>query len=373
MKLSNRVPELQSQVIAFLRFPLIVLIVFFHGSASTIQIGDIVYEANDTIMPLFHWCTAIFKGPFAFRNQCFFFIAGFLFFQNVKIFDKLTFKNKIQNRVRTLLVPYLFWNAAVIAFYLIISMIPQISGLMNTEIQWHNILRYFWNQPLEFRSGYSLNEITGRFPVNYQFWFVRDLMVAVILSPIIYFFCKKIKVFGIILLGILWYFDWLFKITGLHPMCIFFFTTGAYFGINKRNLIEDFGKIRNLSFVLFPAAAIADLLTMKYEFNHYVHKAEIIIAIIFCFNFVAYLFEKGAIKPTKFLASASFFLFATHAPFLVNSFRKLSNMIVRPENDLAFTALFFLNVILTVFSALGLYYILRRFLPKLTGIITGGR
>jgi len=371
-KVTQLRPELQSKVIEFLRFPLIVLIVFFH---NTVIVGNVDYDVSTMDMPFFYWCSSLFRGPFAFRNQCFFFISGFLFFQNVKIFDLLTYKNKIKNRVNSLLIPYLFWNAAVIALYVFISMIPQLSNIMNTEIQLHDFFRYFWNQSAEFKSDNVLDAAGGGIgkPAVIQFWFVRDLMMAVLLAPVIYFFCKKAKIYGILLLGILWYFDWWYELDGFSSMCIFFFTAGAYFGINKRNLIVDFGKIRNLSFVLFPSIAVVDLLTMEYDFNHYVHQAEIIVAIIFCFNFVAYLFEKGAIKPTKFLAAASFFLFATHVPFLLDTFRKLTYIIFRPESDWASITFFFVNVILTVLSALGLYYILRRYLPRFTRIITGGR
>lgn len=372
-KVSIPSPALQSQVIDFLRFPLIVLIVFYHNSDTALQIGDVLYDGSDTNMPVFHWCTQIFKVPLAFRNQFFFFISGYLFFQNVKKFDKLSYKNKIQNRVRTLFVPYLFWNCIVIALYVIISMIPQLNNIMNTEIHGHNFFRYFWNQPVELKSGFELEGIQLGYPINYQFWYVRDLMIAVLLTPILYFFCNKTRIYGILLLGILWYFDWWIPIDGFNSVCIFFFTTGAYFGINKKNLIEDFGKMRNLSFVLYPVLAIVDLLTVKNNFHIYVHRAVIIMGIVCCFNFATYLFEKKVIKPTKFLSSASFFLFAIHIPFLLTAIRKVSFMIFRPESDMAFTTLFFVNVFLTALSALGLYYVLRRFLPGFTRVITGGR
>jgi len=344
-------PEFQSQVIEFLRFPLIVCFIFYHNAD---YIDNFVHDIHSMSTPLLDFCMNIFRGPLAFRNQLFFFVSGFLFFINIVQLDILNYKNKIRNRLRTLFIPYLSWNFAMFILFFILNIIPQIN--VNKEVDWYHFFDYFYQTP-----------------IVYQFWFVRDLMMAVLLTPIIYFFCKKTKIFGVLFLGVLWYFDWWFTITGLSSVCIFFFTAGAYFGINKRNLIKDFGKIRSLSFVLYPVIAIADILTMEYDFNHYIHRVGIIMGIIFSFNLVSYWFGKDIIKPTKFLAAATFFVFAVHEPLLLKMIYRLSLLIFSPQSDLAFTTLFFVNVILTALGALGLYYFLRRFLPGFTRIITGGR
>ena len=112
---------------------------------------------------------------------------------------------------------------------------------------------------------------------------------------------------------------------------------------------------------------------MEYDYNFFIHRIHTFVGIVFVFNLVAYLFEKDMIKPTKFLGAASFFLFATHAPFLMPMFRKINFILFNPQSDWAFTVLFIVNTVLTVFAALGVYYLLKRFLPTFTGIITGGR
>ena len=367
--------ELQSQVIAFLRFPLIVCLVFFHSTSLGVQIGDIMFEGDSANMPLHYYSTLIFQGPFAFRNQFFYFVSGFLFFLNVQKFDFSIYKKKIKNRINSLLVPYLFWNFVVFAVYFTLQTIPQLSNFTNKDIHLHDFFSYFWNNEGAMKADYSLVVETGNFPIAYQFWFIRDLMIAILLSPAIYFFCKKTKIYGILLLGVLWIMDWWVNIPGFSSFWVFFFTAGAYFGIHKRNLIEDFGKLRILSFVLFPVIVIIYCLVDKdWGGRGNVQCAAVITGIVFCFNFVAYLFENGTIKSApKFLGAATFFIFATHDPFFINGFRKLTYLIIHPESDLAFTTLFFVNSILVVLCALGLYYLLRRFLPKFTQIITGGR
>jgi len=359
--------ENQFQVIDFLRFPLIIGVIFIHNFSTSIQIKSAVYGVVSGMnMPFMYYCSNFFSNVIArIAVPLFFFMSGFLFFINVDKLSEGVYKNKLAGRIKTLLIPYLFWNFIVFLLYYVISLIPQLNAYINKEVDLHNFFSYFWNNSGE-------NGGTG-FPISYQFWFIRDLMMTVLLTPIIYFSVKKSKYHGVLLLGILWYFNWWFHFDGFSLVCIFFFTAGAYFGINKRNLLEDFGKIKKNSFVLYPIIAFADLLTKKYDFNIYIHNAGIIMGIIFCFNVVAFLFEKGWLKSTKFLSAAAFFVFVVHDPFLLIVFRKLSYLIFHPQSDLALTTLYFANPILVIFCAIALYYILKRFLPRFTKVITGGR
>ena len=355
--------NLQSQVIDFLRFPLIVCVVFIHNIASTVEIRGVEFGSN-IYMPLFYYCTEFFRGPLAFRNQFFFFVSGFLFFGNIEKFGLLSYKNKLQNRTLTLLVPYLFWNLAAFFFFYFMITFGFFSSPMSC-----NILKQFWCENIE-KDGITT------YPIAVQFWYIRDLLVAVILTPIIYFFVKKMKIYGIVTLGILWYLNWWFEYIGgrgFSITCIFFFTAGAYFGINKRNLLNDFSEVKHLSFLLYPLLSLANLFTREEAFNPYIHNMNTIFGIIFIFNLTAILLKKGKIKVNRFLTTSSFFIYAVHVPFLSDNFKKLSFLLFKPEADLPITALFFINVILTVLTALGLYYILMRFCPKFTNVILGGR
>jgi hypothetical protein len=48
-------------------------------------------------------------------------------------------------------------------------------------------------------------------------------------------------------------------------------------------------------------------------------------------------------------------------------------MLLKPTTDFALTSLYFFNVIFVTGVTLGLYYILKKLVPKFTAIITGGR
>jgi Uncharacterized protein conserved in bacteria len=362
--------ELQSKVIDFLRFPLIVGVLFIHNEAGKLVVNGEILGSDGF---LFYYCSQFFSHVLGrIAVPLFFFVSGFLFFLNISKFNLHSYESKLLMRAKTLLIPYIFWNLVVFVIYFALQSIPALNTFTNKELDWHNILSYLWNNSGEMKAGYPLELGTVSFPIAYQFWFIRDLMIVVLFSPLIYLICKYTKLYGLITLGILWYFGCWPHFVGFGIVSIFFFTAGAYFGINKYNLLECFGKVRNLSFVLYPIIAIADLLTKEFLFNSYIHKAGILIGIMLCFNLVTLLFERKRIKSISFLSAASFYVFAMHEP-LMKTLRKITFLIVKPESDISLTSLYFLNVITIIALALCSYWLLRKFLPKFTAVITGGR
>jgi fucose 4-O-acetylase-like acetyltransferase len=359
--------DLQSNVITFLRFPLIVGVVFIHNVHSTtvmsggVEVGNVMEN-----LPIFYFTTK-FISLILVRVPLFFFISGFLFFRNTEGFTCQNYLKKLKNRGRTLLIPYLFWNITAALIYYIARNIPALTEWFSKNVEYN--LQYL----LDCMWSIKNSETVTRGPIAGQFWFVRDLMVAVVLSPVIYFYLNKTKIYGILLLGMLWFLDWWFNVTGLSIIAIFFFVAGAWFSINKRNIVDDMGKVQQWSYILYPLLVIADLFTGDCAVNSFIHRAGILVGIVFWINLVAHLLRTKKIGVNLFLASSSFFLFAIHDPFLLSKIRKVLYIIFNPQSDLVITALYFLLVAVVVFIALGLYYVLKRFMPKFTAIITGGR
>ncbi|MDR0413916.1 MAG: acyltransferase, partial [Prevotellaceae bacterium] len=319
--------DLQSNVITFLRFPLIMGVLFIHNYSSTPTIPGAEFGIGENI-PIFYACSELFSQVLgSISVPLFFFISGFLFFQNIDGFTKYDYTRKLKRRGKTLLIPYLFWNITVLLTYCIAQSIPALNAWFNNKIDYN--LQYLLQTMWSMDNGY---------PIAYQFWFIRDLMAAVILTPVIYFFVRKAKVYGVLLLGVLWYFGWWlggFIIDcGLSIVAVFFFSAGAWFGINKRNFIDDIGKVRYWSFILYPLLALADLLTKRYAVNIFIHNAGIIIGIVFWVNFVAYLLRTGKTGVNRFLASASFFVFAIHDPLMLRESKKILYALFNPQSDL---------------------------------------
>ena len=106
----------------------------------------------------------------------FFVISGFfVFFQ--KAFTFSIFKAILKKRFYSLLIPYFFWTFFWTLVFIIVS-------------------RLFPFLNLNAISKISFKTIWS--PINYQFWFIRDLIILVVLSPLLYILSKKSYLFLII-------------------------------------------------------------------------------------------------------------------------------------------------------------------------------
>lgn len=109
------IPEFQSRVITSLRFPLIVMIIMFH-----------LYEPGAVIdnSTTLHYVLAKILGADGIAKiavPAFFLISGFLFFLNVNNWEKQVYVSKLKSRSKTLLLPYILWNALPILLIVILN------------------------------------------------------------------------------------------------------------------------------------------------------------------------------------------------------------------------------------------------------------
>ena len=64
-----------------------------------------------------------------------------------------------------------------------------------------------------------------------------DLIVVVVLAAFVYYFFSNTKVYGIAYYTKVW-----LLIPGLGITCLFFFSVGDYFSVNRKNLVTEFNK-----------------------------------------------------------------------------------------------------------------------------------
>lgn len=360
--------ELESKTIDFLRFPLIIGVIFIHNYSSTMTVQG-VEMGNDTFMPAYHIASELFSQVIGrVAVPLFFLISGFLFFLRVD-FDKTSYLRKLRSRSKSLLVPYLAWNVAFLAFYYTVSHLP--------------VLRD-WFKGAEYTAEFILTSLWGRagnnpldpmtYPIAYQFWFIRDLMVTVLLTPLIYAIIKHLKGYGPLLFGLLWFFQcWpnCLQYHGLSITAWFFFMTGAWLSISRKNMVETFRKAARPTYILYPILAVADLCSKDLPGNSYIHNAGIIAGILFFFNLASHYIGKGIWKTSALLSGASFFVFAIHDPWLLSQLKKVAFKVFRPDTDGQLTLLYFAIPICVAGIALGIYMLLRKFAPTFLKIICG--
>lgn len=178
----NTSKELLLDIISLLRFPLIVLVVFIHVfPCMKGMVGD-VFESYVCFYNIAYYCSEIIARV---AVPLFFAISGFLYFYNVgSKLEWSVYKKKQIRRFSSLLVPYFFWNAIVIVEYMLMQELG--FDVMKERIlnyDWKDLLCLFWDMGL-VREG-----VTG-FPINYPLWFLRDLMIVTLISPLIFYGIK---------------------------------------------------------------------------------------------------------------------------------------------------------------------------------------
>lgn len=121
----------------------------------------------------------------------FFVLSGFLFFKDAFSFEE--YKAKINRRVSSLFVPYVLWN--VIPFIIVIGL--KILGCIIKGNPWGGIVIYISDTDwLDVFTGYK-----NAYPLNPVLWFIRDLMISAVLSPLVYCIVKRkfLFIFAILL------------------------------------------------------------------------------------------------------------------------------------------------------------------------------
>lgn len=288
----------------------------------------------------------------------FFFISGLLFFRG-NDFSLPIYIDKLKRRSQSLLIPYILFNYLTVAVFAILVF----------------ILKIKFNAPTIFETGDWWLCLSLIKPSPIMLWFVHDLIILAIISPIIYWLIKKIGISFLIIAG---------TYLICHPLStsfsggvgLFWFSAGAFSAINKIDLIETTKKLNKWLLLLAWITSTCIL-----HFCHFKIPGGIVaciaLGVITCFSWAIY-FQKRFNVPAwvNYLAGASMFIYLVHG-FIPNlAFIKIFKQIyanILPHNSISAGTLIFAHFICMYFSSLAIYAILKRFFPKLCRLLSGGR
>ena len=377
--------QLTSKTISSLRFPLTVIVVMAHFNFANNNRGfgihGVMYGKDQP--DWFNWILNFFGTTLVEPGvPLFFMIAGYYFFYR-KDFNFPIYKQKLKTRFHTLLIPYLLWNTLAILM-VAIRFLPFFSDILpgmdkiQINLTWSGIFHtYFDNFHQEGIFIYpDSSPKTTVMPIDAPLWFVRELMAAVLLSPLLYWLIRKLKIYAILLWGIVAYVISpfvLFPSGGYIPMVLntcLFFSWGAYYSINKLDIITEMRKLKIIP-VIYVFFAIAD--TYMNGLCDFVHYASTPFGAVTDFIFMSYLLEKGIVKENRFLSESSFFVFAMHMVFMWELGKVVFVLFHLNNEPLVLLVFFFGNVTLTILICLATYTLLKRYFPSVCNLLSGGR
>lgn len=345
--------KIQSQSIDLLRFPMAVAVVMLHYGTT------LIIDATGSLKAL---CIFFQEGVCRLAVPCFFFISGYLFFQQLQKWDWTVWKKKINRRIRTLFIPYILWNlVAMIACWLYYLAHGNDISLAEYFL---NIggLRLFWST----NGGIPIS-VRG-LPLDGPLWFIRDLMYFTIISPLLYWFLKETKQYGIAILCLVF-----LNVPGIIPEGFIFFLIGAFLQLNNKNISEWLWPLRCYLYFF----AFLFLITLCF-FHDSVYLGRVLknyfffagIGSAFCLSAGFLLDGKKTVRP--FLARSGFFIFSSHEILILRQLAVPIVLCMLPMNGQVWSCIrFFLTPAITVLICLVLYYVMENLLPKTTSILTG--
>lgn len=319
-----------------------IMVVFIH---SYLTMSDPM-PAVTFIEDVFSKCIPIVAVP------TFMFISGYLYFAKCRHFTLLFYKTQTLKRIRTLFVPYIVWNTFVICVFW---------GL-------HRFAPAMINPDFENIQGYTAIQLldcywrgSGGFPIAYQFWFIRDLFIIALASPLIYLIAKS-RYWGIAIVLLL-----LMSTYNSYVEMGAYFCMGAFCAINK----IDFSALKvPLRLVVLMAYVVLAGFYLSMQSNEIIRKLLILCGSISLLNLEVLrlpanqLFRRGS--------SSAFFLFCMHGILDLFTCKILTN-VVHSDSQLLWIMLYFSNVMAVVLICMSIYFISKKISPRLLRIVTGNR
>lgn len=348
--------ESRSKRITVLRFPLIVAVVFIHayvvGEPVASAVSDDVFAAISRFVRNF-----ISQGVARTAVPIFFLIAGYLFYRNFSL-TRETYFSKLRSRVGTLLIPFFFWNIFTYAFFAAAQSLPQTSQYFTGSVA-----RIAGLDPME--SAAAILGI-GREPISYQFWFVRDLMVAAVISPLLFSSLKRVPKTTLIASLLVW--------IGFNdsPSAegFFFFVVGAAAAVHDVDLfvLDIYGRLFAVCYLPLVLIDVA-LWNGHVTCLHMVSMTFGVVAILYASKFLAA--RDATAKPLIKLSGASFFVFAAHEPLLTVC-RKLVAKVLLAPGPMMGLIYYVVVPALIIYILVQICWALRRVAPRVARMVGAG-
>lgn len=343
----NIAPSRKSKPIEWLRFFCAICVVFLHaGIPSDAQDTISCHNGiSDTLRII------ISHGFCRVAVPIFFIISGYLFFIGLTDWDFRQWGSKLKKRVNSLLIPYILWN--------ILSILVSWGA---HEFVSTPIIHNPWSVAMLYDTGTGL-------PHNYPLWFIRNLMILNLLAPLIYVYVRRTRIFGIVILFLLYFFNYWTTLPGFEATGFFFYSLGALISISQLDMPDLCRKIRLPTAI----AAVPLLLLMILSHGHnpplweYTHRIFALIGSISTIGIVTHFIDR--IKVSDFLSKSAFFVYAAHGTIVL----PLVQHILRRLLPSSLVIQYLSAPLLTIGILLLCYWLLTLYMPRITKILVGGR
>ena len=371
----------QSLCIDDARFLLAIALVLFHTFALSVFAGLQIdgYQVSNGFK---NWVDSFFNGDSIVA--VYFFISGYLFFLckewNIKVYT-----HKLRNRIHTLLIPYLLWNVIGICL-VIFKSLPIFDAFLSysgtdIDLSIQNLLSCFWmydgrlSAPPAGTENLSAFVSQQSFPINTALWFVRDLMIVVVCTPLLHFLIRRFRLFFVALLGIAYVF-FSYRVIDWHinqlTMAFFFFSFGACLSINGKKIQDSFEKYYMASVVIYLLCSVGNMLVTTPAIATLLRIIHSFALIFFTFAIVSYFLHRSKFSLNFNVMALSTFIYMSHC-LVVPRVMKIITFVIDPDSDMLWLTVYLLSFISTLLLLAVCFFICKKYMPSLLKVLIGGR
>lgn len=370
------VSDINSRKFKFWSFISMFLLVFVHGYNLDIRYLQPWTIPGESLT--FTSFTEYFlaNGIFRFRIPMLFIISGYLY----ALHDDRPYKQRINKRLRTLLLPYLIWSATGLLMTYLLELWPYTRDIISSS----HIVQIDDNRAL--LHDYHWYEMLFRWilmPVPYQLWFIRVLLIYNIAYPAIRW-CILHRIGKWIFFGIA-FLLWL----GTAGFVLFegegllFFSLGVWMQKTKFNIDTPMRWMNPLQWgiVFLLICSAKTFLAFKgeaymgnsiYPVLTILHKLVILSGLITawygCNGLASWCMKQ---KWFVWLTAFSFMIYAMHAPLVAYATEGVFAFINHLAYYRMFTFVFLPLAIIAIIISISA--LLRTLFPKVYSVLTGGR
>lgn len=360
-----------SNAFRILRFPLMLMVVLIHCNLTYhLNLANVNFDIARDVMFFFSDCLCSLAVP------AYFAISGFLFFgfdckdinnyNNKDYIDLFTkYKLNVKKRIFRLLMPYIIWNLIGFILWTLYSetSLKHFFPGLNLSIDFNFFLSCFW----------SVSDIPGfsgaiGAPIDSPMWFIRDLFILCLVSPVIFLIIRYLKIYFIIILS-LFYITGLVKyIFGFSIIGLLFFSIGAYCALFKFNV----SVLKKYFWIIVLTLILLILETLNRSiFYQYAHPFLVILSVFSAFCIALKLSNKVELVSTMDkLSNLGFFIFAFHMLFSSQMNTFVIRLIV-PSSNFTWILCYFVSFFSIVICSTLIYYTLKLISPFILKIMVG--
>lgn len=334
-----------SKTITALKTPLIFIVVYSH-----------IHNVYSDINAFTRIITVITKAII----PTFFLISGYFLIKGANSYTLSLYIKKLYSRFKTLFIPYILWNIFPLLLPILLCIVTSvfkcnyervielINGMVDNGA--FNPFNVFWDK------GQS-------YPANFPMWYIRDLIVIICISPLLFYLIKYLRFISLFILVIPLYFKLTFS------NAIFFVSLGMYLSMIKVDYIYWAQKNRLIILSLFTILFL--LVYCNINIGIYFFECLYLVIGPFALFTLIYLSPDKLYRLFYNLSKYSFFVYAIHATYIY----RIDKFVFKytPNNLVSHLISYILVGLIVCYIAIVIYKLINKISPKALSILCGNR